>query len=101
MYPLMEIKDASGDTLRYPENLNVPLKISENMTTGEELRSGRGRSVYNMEVWLRDGQPFTFGVDIVSGSHLEVSKEACTYEVRNGRGKGFPKADKGKRNKIS
>ena len=73
MYPLMEIKDVSADAVRYPRNLDIPLKIIENMTTGEELQSGGGRSVYNMEVWLRNEQPFTFGVDIVSGSHLEVS----------------------------
>ena len=49
------------------------------MTTGEELQSGGGRSVYNMEVWLRNGTQFTFGVDIVSGSHLEVSE--CPDDV--------------------
>ena len=73
MYPLMEIKDVSADAVRYSQNLDIPLKIIENMTTGEELLSGGGRSVYNKEVWLRNEQPFTFGVDIVSGSHLEVS----------------------------
>ena len=85
MYPLMEIKDVSGDALRYPQNLDVPLKIIENMTTGEELQSGSGRSEYNMEVWQRNGQPFTFGVDIVSGSHLEVSTDSSlgSDEVQN------------------
>ena len=73
MYPLMEIRDVSGDTQRYPQNIDIPLKIIENMTTGEELQSGSERSNYTMEVWLRNGQEFTFGVDIVSGSHLEVS----------------------------
>ena len=52
----------------------ISLRITENMTTGEELQSGGERSVYNMEVWLRVGQPFTFRVDVVSGSHLEVGE---------------------------
>ena len=26
MYPLMEMEDVSGDTRRYPQNLDVPLR---------------------------------------------------------------------------